>query len=47
MPMMTYLAKHHVEIPEEWIPWAVVVVVAFMVGCLAFMVCVLIKDRRR
>ena len=48
MPMMTYHAMHHsIEIPEEWIPWAVAVVVAFMVGCLAFMVCVLIKDRRR
>ena len=47
MPMMTYLAMHPFEITEEWMVWAVAVAVAVMVGCLAFMVCVLIKDRRR
>lgn len=47
MPMLTYMTMHPAEIPEEWIPWAVGVAVAVMVGCLAFMICVLIKDRRR
>lgn len=47
MPMMTYLAMHPFEIPEEWMVWAAVAVVAGMVGCLDFMIGVLIKDRRR
>lgn len=47
MPMMTYLAMHTFEITEEWMVWVVVVMVAVMVGCLAFMIGVLIKDRRR
>ncbi len=47
MPMMTYLAMHPFEITEEWMAWAVAVVVAVIVGCLAFMIGVFIKDRRR
>lgn len=47
MPMTYYAMHHSFEIPEEWIPWTVVVVVGFIVGCLAFMIGVLIKDRRR
>jgi len=48
MPMMTYYAMHHsFEIPEEWMVWAVVAVIVGLVGCLAFMIGVFIKDRRR
>lgn len=47
MPMMTYLSMHPFEITEEWMVWAAVAVVVIMVGCLAFMIGVLIKDRRR
>lgn len=44
MPMMTYLSMHPLEITAEWMIWAVV---AVLVGCIAFMIGVLIKDRRR
>lgn len=47
MPMLTYSVMHIGEIPEEWIPWAVVVVIGFIIGCLAFMIGVIIKDKRR
>lgn len=47
MPMMTYLSMHTSEVTEWWFVLAMIVVLAVLVGCLAFMIGVLIKDRRR